>query len=283
MPGKAMDPSVSFDAARMNCYWVDKTLGVVLWRITLIKGLYAAASAMIAGIRKQNLKAHNIANLDTPGFKQVFTTIEEYQRTDVYSSTSTLAPAVTQRVGSIGLGVTTTDMRTKFSPGALLATGQLLDLAIQGDGFFRILTPEGERYTRDGRFQMNSENQVVTVDGNFVLDESGSPILLPAGEISVERSGTIRAGEDLVARFGIVEFPDTSAQLQRGDGNYFQASGEMRTETVNSVLLQGYLEQSNVSAVDMMIGFGTYEAAQVLVQTQDELLGKTISIVGKVA
>lgn len=248
----------------------------------MIKGIYTAASAMLAGIHKQNLKAHNVANLDTPGFKQVFTTAEEFRRTEVTASQSFLSSESPKLIGSLGLGVATTELQTKFGDGALQLTGHPLDFAIQGMGFFRILTPEGERYTRDGRFLRDSEDQMVTVDGYFVLDDSGGPIQLPSGEFSVDQTGAIRTGNDLVARLGVAEFNDPAAQLERGDGNFFRATGEMQAEPGNSTLHQGYLEQSNVNAVDMMIGFGTYEAAQVFVQVQDELLGRTISTVGKI-
>ena len=249
----------------------------------MLKGIYAAVSAMVAGTNKQAINAHNTANLNTPGFKQVFTTMQEFQKTDVFSTGSNRQNGSQEPIGNLGLGVMTTETRTKFSEGALQATNHPFDFAVQGDGFFRIKTTAGERYTRDGRFIRDANENLVTVDGNSVLDASGNPIRIPNGEISVDSSGRVLISGTPTTQLGIAEFARPETQLQKSDGNLFEALEAPAQTITNSTVQQGHLEMSNVNLVDLLISTKTYEAAQKMVQNQDELLGRTISSLGKLA
>jgi len=249
----------------------------------MLKGIYAAVSAMIAGANKQALNVHNTANLNTPGFKQVFTTMQEFQKVEVFPIGINNQSGSQKSIGNLGLGVTTTETRTKFSDGALQTTNFPLDFAIQGNGFFRIMTPVGERYTRDGRFIRDANENLVTVDGNQVLDSSGTPIRIPDGEINVDSTGKVLINGALTTQLGIAEFTRPETQLQRDDGNLFEALEAPSQTTTTSAVHQGYLEMSNVNILDLLISTKTYEAAQKMVQNQDELLGRTISTLGKLA
>jgi flagellar basal-body rod protein FlgF len=244
----------------------------------MIKGIYTAISAMIAGVNKQALKMHNITNLNTPGFKQVFTTLQEFKQTDV---SSIMQSGYQKSIGHIGLGVMTAEIQTKFSDGAIHTTNLPFDFAIQGDGFFRIATSEGERYTRDGRFMRDANSSLVTVDGNRVLDSFGKPIQIPDGELNVNSKGDILVNGVLTAQLGIIEFPLPMTQLQKDAGNLFKAIEIPLQMGSYSIIYQGCLEMSNVNLVDMMISTKTYDAAQRMVQIQDELLGRSISTLGK--
>ncbi|MEI7845089.1 MAG: flagellar hook-basal body protein [Chloroflexota bacterium] len=247
----------------------------------MIKGIYTAVSAMIVGANKQALNAHNTANLNTPGFKQVFTTMQEFQKTDVFPTGKNDQSISQESIGRLGLGVLTTEPRTKFSDGTLQITNHPLDFAIQGDGFFRIMTSAGERVTRDGRFIRDANQSLVTVDGNPVLDSSGNPIKIPDGEVSVDASGGVLINDVLITHLGITEFARPETQLQKDAGNLFKALETPTQDVTNSTVQQGYLEMSNVNLVDLLISTKTYEAAQKIVQIQDELLGSSISTLGK--
>ena len=96
----------------------------------MLKGIYSAVSAMIAGVNKHAAKSHNISNLDTPGFKQVLSDVQEFQHTEVTQSGVTNQRALQQPIGNLGLGSMTTEGRTDFTNGALLATNQTFDFAI---------------------------------------------------------------------------------------------------------------------------------------------------------
>jgi flagellar basal body rod protein FlgG len=243
----------------------------------MIKGLYTAASAMVAGLNKQALKAQNVANQTTPGFKQVFTVYQEYLQTKVKPP----LPLDQQPVGMLGLGVFTVPTMTKFGNGALQATEQPFDFAIQGDGFFRIKTPQGERYTRDGRFLRDANQSLVTIEGNQVLDRSGNPIQIPDGNLSVDEFGAMRIDNQTIGQLGIAEFNQPEIQLKKDGGNLYRALETPPQAVSNSFIYQGYLEMSNVNVVDSVISARTYEAAQRMVQIQDEVLGKTIGTLGK--
>lgn len=248
----------------------------------MIKGLYAAVTAMLAGVTKQELKAHDIANLNTPGFKQILTTLQEFRRTYVVSPPQ-IGPSIPpQLIGTLGLGVMTTEAKTKFGNGALQSTGQLFDFAIQGAGFLRVMTSDGERFTRDGRCNRDANLNLVTMDGNKVLDSTGNPIKIPDGLLSIDGNGKIRINDIEISQLGIAEFDQPEIQLKRDAGNLYKASDIPAHSISNSTVHQGYLEMSNVNVVDMVIGSKTYEAAQKMVQIQDDLLGKSISTLGKI-
>ncbi|MCX6064986.1 MAG: flagellar hook-basal body protein [Chloroflexi bacterium] len=249
----------------------------------MLKGIYAAVSAMIAGANKQGLNAHNTANLNTPGFKQVFTTMQEFQKTEVFQIGKNNQSGSQESIGNLGLGVMTTETRTNFTAGALQTTNNPFDFAIQGDGFFRIMTSGGERFTRDGRFIRDANESLVTIDGNKVLDSTGNPIQIHDGEMNTRSSGGVLINGALTLQLGIAEFARPETQLQKNDGNLFQALEAPTKDINNSTIRQGYLEMSNVNIVDLLVSTKTYEAAQKMVQNQDELLGRTISTLGKLA
>ncbi len=250
----------------------------------MIKGLYSAASAMLANLYRHGLLAHNIANVDTPGFKQVLTSLDEFKETAmIYPPGPTAGFANLRWIGNFGLGVQNSADITDFLQGGLRHTGHTFDFAIQGAGFFRIQTPDGERYTRDGRFYRDVDGNLVTVDGYQVLDEGGQPINLPEGELSVSPEGVILVNGQIIATLGLAAFEDPSAELTRDGSNYFAAEGGPTSDAVGSIA-QGYLEMSNANPAQLMTQMiavaRAYEAAQKMVQTQDELLGKAINSLG---
>jgi len=250
----------------------------------MIKGFYSAVSAMIARLKQQELISHNISNLNTPGFKQTLTSMEEFMNVNVYSASGASTSGQIQALGEMGLGVSAAPEITDFSQGSLRGTGQVLDLAIEGDGFFNVETPEGERYTRDGRFTLDAESNLVTVDGYFVLSETGQQITLPEGEIRISSDGEIFVDGSSQASLGLAVFEDPSGELIRHPGNMYESTGQPAGDPAGSIV-QGYLEMANVDPAVMMTEMSkvarAYEAAQQMVQSQDELLGKAISVLGQ--
>jgi len=260
----------------------------------MLKGLYAAASAMISGVNRQAVLTHNITNMNTAGFKQVMLTMEDWKKTEVSAATngttSTNLPPIyptspflgVTSLGEIGLGVLNPPETYDFSQGALQTTNQPLDMAIQGDGFFKIRTPNGDRYTRDGRFHLDSNHNLVTVDSFFVLDKSGTPIKMPDGDVTLSPDGTIVVGTQTVAQLGINSFANPKTDLTR-DENTFAAVGTPLAST--SQVNNNVLESSNAdltTAMAQMLSIGrAYDAAQQMVTVQDGLLGKSIASLGR--
>ncbi|MGB9897580.1 flagellar hook-basal body protein [Thermanaerothrix sp.] len=256
----------------------------------MIKGFYAAVSAMVVGATRQETLAHNLANLDTPGFKQILNTMDEFTHTSVlFSPGNVTRSPVLRAVGNLGLGVELNPEATNFSAGALKLTGNKLDFAIQGEGFFRLLTPDGERYTRDGRFLVDAQGNLVNINGFKVLDQNGQAIILPEGATpEVSTDGTLRVEGQVVAQIGLALFDDPENQLGRDQFNTFRALGapSNNPEIPRGLIHQGALEMSNVNPSQLMAQMvmiaRSYEAAQQMAQLQDELLGQAIRTLGRI-
>lgn len=250
----------------------------------MIKGLYSAASAMLANLTRQGTLAHNVANLDTPGFKQILVSLDDFIETAVLYPPDSAIASASGWVGNLGLGVESSPEITDFTTGGLRHTGQMFDLAIQGPGFFRVQTPQGERYTRDGRFNRDIAGNLVTVDGYFVLSETGQPIVLPEGEASIAPDGTVLINGQTVTQISLASFADPKTELVRDMPNVFSAVSAPTGEERGTVQ-QGFLEMSNVNPAQIMSQMvaveRAYEAAQQMVTVQDELLGQAISSLGR--
>jgi flagellar basal-body rod protein FlgF len=251
----------------------------------MIKGLYSAVTAMVMNAARQQVLSHNISNMETPGFKQILTTAQDFMQDQaVYSNGYTLKGDI-DYLGLLGLGTQIGEEFIDFEQGALQDTGNQLDLALEGNGFFTVDTPDGQRYTRDGRFLRDADNNLVTVDGYQVLDDAGQPIQLPDGDISVAPDGAISVNGTAVATLGIGVFTNPETELQHTEGNLFTGPAASTGEEVPRVV-QGYLETSNANPSQLMTQLvevaRSYEAAQKLVQNQDELLGKAIASLGRI-
>jgi len=251
----------------------------------MIKGLYSAVSAMVMNATRQQVLSHNIANAETPGFKQILTTALGFMQDKSVYTSGNLQSTPIDYLGTMGLGTQIGTEYIDYSEGAFQKTDNPLDFALNGNGFFTVKTPDGNRYTRDGRFLRDSDNTLVTVDGFQVLDDAGQPITLPDGDVSVDTAGVITVNGEEVATLGIGVFADPAAELQHTEGNLFTGPAASTGEDVPQVV-QGSLETSNANPSQLMtqlVEVGrSYEAAQKLVQNQDELLGKTIASLGRI-
>lgn len=252
----------------------------------MIKGLYSAVSAMITNSVKQQTLAHNIANVQTPGFKQVLSTMEDFKSTNVVqASQGYMGSTQLTGIGSLGLGVENGKEYVDFTQGGLESTENPYDLAIQGNGFFRVQTPDGIRYTRDGRLLRDAQNTLVTVDGYPILNDANQPMKLPEGNLSVTSDGTVIVDTTTVGKLGITAFKSAKDELIRSEGNLFTGPAQS-TDTPNVQIVQNYLESSNANpsylTTEMIQVARSYETAQKMVQNQDELLGKAISTLGRI-
>jgi flagellar basal-body rod protein FlgF len=252
----------------------------------MIKGLYSAASAMIVNSARQQVLSHNIANMQTPGFKEILTTVQDFVKTPVvYSPGNLLRDNYQSYIGNMGLGAQSGPDVVDYTQGGLESTDSPYDMAIEGNGFFNVKTPQGVRYTRDGRFIRDAQNNLVTTEGFAVLNKGGQPIKLPEGTPSVAPDGTISVGATTVGQLGISFFKDPRQELKNDRGNLF--TGPAQSTTTGEVrVAQSYLEMSNANATHLMTEMvevaRSYEAAQKMVQNQDELLGKTIASLGRI-
>jgi flagellar basal-body rod protein FlgG len=235
----------------------------------------AAKAALRYWERRQEVVANNLANVSTDGFKaeRAFARLVE---------------------GGDAVAQTATDLRT----GSLNATGNPLDVALASDGFFVINTPTGERLSRGGAFQLNTNNELVDQHGNQVLGDKG-PITIPAGAAGVEidRTGTIRLAPqaDRLGRFDgerpvlgrlRVETVDRGTTLAHEGNQYFlPPAGRRPVEGAQRDIRQGFTEDSNVGSTDALVEMITiqrhFAMAQKAISTLDETRGRAVNDLGK--
>ena len=214
-------------------------------------------------MREMQVIANNLANLSTTGYRTEALVFSE----------------MLQALPAEGDSVAMTAARTRFTDerqGALDRTDAPLDLAIEGAGFFQIETAQGPRLTRAGAFLMDATGQVVTAQGEALLDLGGAPIQLPpdAGSISVASDGTLSVDGALTAQIGLVQ-PAPDAILTREDGVRFAVEGAVEPAE-DAGVVQGHLEASNVSPVTeiarMIAVQRAYEYGQSFLQAEHDRL-----------
>jgi flagellar basal-body rod protein FlgF len=253
----------------------------------MIRGLYAAASGMVAGQFVQDSLASNLANLNTAGFKQDIPTFRALQDMAIrrYDGYQARKPGDSTSAGEVGMGVVFDHNTTDLAPGTNVRTGSPTDLALNGSGFFALQTPQGERYSRAGHFHVDATDKngyLVDDNNNRVLGQKGPIALANVKELKIMPNGEIQADGKVIDQLKIVDF--AAASLRKEGGNLFSATGP--AAKAKAIVQQEYVEQSNVSAISAMIQMiavqRAYESAAKAVTAQDETLGKAVNEVGKV-
>ncbi|MFC4169513.1 flagellar basal-body rod protein FlgF [Teichococcus aestuarii] len=203
---------------------------------------YIVLSRLAAQRRATDALAANVANADTPAFK---------------ASQTVFATQLAGRDGAGALGgrpvAFAQDRATwrDFSPGPLQTTGNPLDLALTGEGFFAVQTPDGERYTRAGRFALSPEGGVVDAAGHAVLDAEGAPLLIPQGaaRIEIAGDGTLATEAGPVGRLRVVNFANPQLLQAEGDRLYVAPPEAAPQPVERAAVVQGAVEGSNVRPV----------------------------------
>ena len=192
------------------------------------------------------ITANNLANINTVGFKKDKSFTSMLRETISDSGTpSEIGRTVNQSVR--------TERIIDYSDGVILSTGRNIDVAIRGDGFLAVQTPNGERYTRNGHMHLDSNSMLRTADGNPVLGVSGRPITLGPGEVFIADNGGVYLNGEEMDRLRVVVFQDRSQVEKEGETLFFSKNGEMPTIRTDMVVRSGYLEQSNINAVQSMV------------------------------
>lgn len=261
----------------------------------MIRGLYIAASAAISETKRIDVISNNIANVNTSGFKKDTMITESFPNilmkrigaTD-YRDIAARAP-ITSKIGYIGKmnnGVRVDEVFTNFEQGSISSSGNPLDLALQGNGFFSVETPNGERYTRSGEFTLDSEGFMTTKEGYKVQGQNG-PIQVDGKNIVINEDGQVFSDGIEIDALKLVDFNDYKLLKKEGDALYIDLSGDAgNMKKSEGLVLQGSFEASNVNSVKMMVEMITmlrsYEANQKVIKTHDELLGKSVNEIGRV-
>jgi flagellar basal-body rod protein FlgG len=187
-------------------------------------------------------------------------------------------------IGTMSGGIKFNRVVTDLSQSDLQRTETALDFGLNDKGFFTVMTPQGERYTRNGQFKINSNMELVT-DENYNVIGMDGPIVLDDRNISVNKFGEIAAGGVLVDKFKIVN-PSNVERLKKIGASIYRFDGEMEEEAYGGDVLQGFLEGSNVDSLKEMIQimemYRSYESAQRVVRSYDDTLGKAVNDVARV-
>jgi len=236
-------------------------------------------SQQMATNRAMEVVANNLANLSTPAFKRESVQFEEYmvpvQATEAEGGGTTNVAFVLDR------GIARDLSEGRFDP-----TGGTLDMAIAGNGYFVVQTPDGERYTRNGHFSLNDQGQLVTDDGYQVQSDGGTVTLQPQdGDLKVASDGTMSTSLQLLGKLKVVEFANERG-LKKSGASLFDSAGQTATASTTARVRQGMMEKSNVEPmieISRMIEImRAYQTSSDLTKSGEDLLKQAIEKLGAV-
>lgn len=241
----------------------------------MIRGIYTSASGMMAQMLKLDTISNNLANAMNDGFKKDLAIVQSGREMQISRiSRNTGDPAF---IGSLGVGCSPPTIVTDFSPGVVKPTGNPLDVALNGSGFFAVETPNGTVFTRDGSFAIDREGYLVTKAGFRVLGSEGH-VFLPNGDVEIAQNGQVYSNGEPVNALIILDFPEGG--LSKVGENIYMAADEAETAESDAIVLQGNIEMSNVNTlgemVEMITANRAYEASQKILIAQDETLGMAV-------
>lgn len=274
----------------------------------MLRGLYTGATGMIAQQARIDAVANNLANVDKTAYKKDIAVFKAFpdmiirrQNDDGVGIVPAGSYDTMPFVGKLGTGVELNEVYTDFDQGSLQKTENSFDFALEGRGFFTVMTERGERYTRDGAFTVNKDGNLVTHNGNLVMGENGI-ISLQQNNFMVNEKGEIlvnmalsleprdvvgMANNDweqpvVIDKLKIVDFENIREIKKEGDSLWKETeySGPP-VPPKEYKIVQGFLEKSNVNAVREMVDMievqRSYEANQKTIMTQDQTLGRLIN------
>ena len=232
---------------------------------------YATLTRQAGLMREMQVVANNIANVSTAGFRKEGVVFAEH--ISRLGDTPSLSMA------------TATARQIDLTQGGLSQTGGTFDFAIEGDGFFLVQTPLGDRLTRAGNFTPNADGELVTPDGNRLLDQGGAPVFIPPSAVNVALSndGTLSSDGTPLTRIGLW-LPSDPASMNRSSGALFATDGGVDPYE-NATILQGFVEESNVNPVTeiarMIEVQRAYELGQGFLDREDERVRGVIQTLGR--
>lgn len=238
--------------------------------------LLVSLSQQLAAYQSMDVIANNIANVSTPGYRREAPTFQEYiaqvPPTEGESGTQTLS------------FVQDTGIARDMSEGPRTNTGAPYDVAIHGKGFFVVQTPNGNRYTRDGHFGLDTAGQIVDDNGNPVQGDGGAITISPDdGDIHIGVDGTLSGKNGQIAKLKVVTFADDKMLQKEGANNFSAAVTPI--DATDIALTQGVIEGSNVQPVvemsHMIEVMRAYQATATMTQSQQDLLRQAIDKLGQ--
>jgi flagellar basal-body rod protein FlgF/flagellar basal-body rod protein FlgG len=226
-------------------------------------GYYAAMTGLVARTQALDTAAANLANAQTPGYRAE----REYFRS-VLLGPEALDSQLGRTVNNFGL---LGGDRLSMAQGALSSTGNPLDLAIEGEGFFQVQTANGLRYTRDGGFHRSQGGQLVTAAGEPVLSDAGKAIQLPPGEVTVGADGAVSVAGGVAAKVGVFTFPAGAHLTAEGANRYMASRGVTAQLSAKGSIHQGAIEAANQDVIQGSLDL-------IVMQRQAEMMQRALTV-----
>ena len=225
------------------------------------RGLYIAASGMLAEQIRQEQIANDLANATTPGYKSDRTAQSTFG--DLLLANSSTGSVVGRQSTAVQVAAIETD----FTPAAARETGEPLDFAITGEGFFAVQTAQGVRYTRNGQFALDTQGRLVTARGDLVLGRTGGPIASADGKVDPRQLGVV----------------NLTNPRKEGDSLVSGTPAGAATGQVRGGALEGSGADAARAMVDMIASMRAFEAGQKVIQAIDDTLGRAATQVGSIS
>ncbi len=251
----------------------------------MLRCLYIAATGMLTQRSKMDVITNNITNADTSGYKTDRMISRSFEDMLLERMND---PAILSRrpdVGPLNTGTHIDEIVTDFSGGPLEETGETTDLALEGDGFFCVQTPQGISYTRSGNFYVNAEGDLVTQEGYYVLGQNGGRLHVGSANFTATEDGSIWSDGALAGTLRVVRFADTGVLRKAGDNLYVPYGNAQPAIMEAPVVKQGFLEGSNVdiatAMVDMLTVSRAYESNQKIINMVDGTLDRAVNDIAR--
>jgi len=261
----------------------------------MIRGLYTSALGMTTQMQRMDVVSNNIANVNTTGFKRDGVAAHSFSCRMGHRVDDPVANGIlrlmgnTRPVGRMSPGVFIDEVFTDFVTGGFRETGNPLDIAIAGSGFFAVTVtnPDGtfqEKFTRDGNFTIAADGTIMDMAGARLQNVDGDNIVVPSGNIIIGSDGRLLVNDEYIATIRIVDIANPTS-LRKTRGNYWAVTDETELTAFNGRIEQGFLENSNVQAVREMVELvalhRAYEANSRMVQIHDETLGRAVNEIAR--
>lgn len=230
------------------------------------RGIYPVMAGGITQERQMELLAHNIGNIHTSGFKKDASVFE-----------SILARSVGPRIAGIDMFPQVATVRPDVTQGTLRYTGNDMDVALEGEGFFVVRTAVGERHYRGGQLQINKDGELATFNGDPLLG-AGGPITMPDGQMAIDKKGVVSVGTKVVGTLRVETLPAGEIPTKAGDLYWVAPRSALPAKNIR--IHQGTVEQANVNPStelgNMIRVTRGYEQMQKAIQAMDEMTGQII-------
>lgn len=242
-------------------------------------GIYPAVSGSLAAMRRLDVISNNLANVNTPGYKKDKMSFEGLLAGPVNP------PAVPQGRTADPI-LQKENIYIDYAAGPTSQSGNPLDLALDGDGFFAVTTPEGTAYTRQGNFHPSVDGTLVTADGYPVQGANGAAIRIKGSHVEIDAKGAITVDGAESGAISVVDFEKPYALTKTGSALFVPANPQTVPTAAKAQILQGHLEGSNVESISEMVQLietnRYFEACSKVIRGFDDIAAKAANELGRV-